>query len=153
MTIGDTSRVELRYVEETSWGTTPALPMRALRAKSQSLDFDVRYLASEEFRADRQIADVAQVDASAAGGVGIELSFGAADALLEAALGGRFAPVAAATGVGPTSTAIYGMAAGGTAFAPRHLVRGSGVANAGNNGLHRVASATATVVTGAGTPL
>ncbi|BBK30585.1 hypothetical protein EDC65_1976 [Stella humosa] len=153
MTIGDTSRVALRLVEETSWGETPALPMRALRAKSQSLDFNLRHVASEEFRADRQVADVATVDAGAAGAIGVELSFGAADPLFEAGLFGRFAAVAHLSGAAATSTSAYGVASGGGAFAEGHLLRGAGFAAAGNNGLHRVASATGTAVTVAGTPL
>ncbi|MCC7271407.1 MAG: hypothetical protein IT561_01985 [Alphaproteobacteria bacterium] len=153
MTIGDTSRIELRYVEEASWGETPALPMRTLRAKSQSLDFAVRYAASEEFRADRQIADVAQVDAGAAGTVGMEISFGAADAFLEAALFGRFAAAAEVAGAGVTSTSVYGVTSGGGAFAAGHLVRGAGFTAAADNGLWRVTAASATEVTVAGTPL
>ncbi len=153
MTIGDTSRVALRFVEETSWGVTPALPMRALRAKSQSLDFDVRYIASEEFRSDRQVADVAQVDAGAAGSVGVEVSYGAADALFEGGLFARFASAGNVTGAAATSTSAYGVAAGGAAFAAGHLVRGRGFDIAGNNGLNRVSAATATAVTVTGTPL
>ena len=153
MTIGDTSRVALRLVEETSWGELPDLPMRALRAKSQSLDFTLRHVASEEFRADRQVADVARVDAGAAGSIGMELSYGAPDPLFEAGLFGRFQSAARLTGAAATTTSAYGVAAGGLAFAAGHLLRGSGFAEAGNNGLHRVASATGTAVTVAGTPL
>ncbi|BBK36085.1 hypothetical protein STAQ_11630 [Allostella sp. ATCC 35155] len=153
MTIGDTSRVALRLVEETSWGVTPALPMRTLRAKQQSLDFNLRHVASEEFRDDRQVADVARVDAGAAGTIGMELSFGAPDPLFEAALFGRFQAVARLAGVAVGSTSAYGVDAGGDAFAAGQLLRGAGFAGAANNGLHRVAAATATTVTVAGTPL
>lgn len=153
MTIGDTSRVALRLVEETSWGVTPALPMRTLRAKQQSLDFNLRHVASEEFRDDRQVADVARIDAGAAGTIGMELSFGAPDPMFEAALFGRFQPVARLSGAAVASTATYGVGSGGGAFAAGHLLRGEGFATAGNNGLHRVTAATATTVTVAGTPL
>jgi hypothetical protein len=153
MTIGDTSRVALRLVEETSWGETPALPMRALRARQQSLDFNLRHVASEEFRDDRQVADVARVDAGAAGTIGMELSFGAPDPLFEAGLFGRFVPVAHLSAAAATATSSYGVAAGGGAFAEGHLLRGAGFAAAGNNGLHRVSAATASAVTVAGTPL
>ena len=153
MTIGDTSRLALRLVEETSWGETPTLPMRALRAKSQSLDFDIRYLASEEFRSDRQVADVAQVDAGAAGSVGVEVSYGAADPLFEGGLFSRFEAAAELAGAAATSSSAYGVASGGAAFAAGHLLRGRGFATVANNGLHRVTAATATSVTVAGTPL
>jgi hypothetical protein len=99
------------------------------------------------------VADVAQVDAGAAGSIGVEISYGAADPLIEAGLFSRFAPVAEVAGAAVTSSSAYGVASGGGAFAAGHLVRGQGFAGAANNGLHRVASATATAVTVAGTPL
>ncbi len=146
MTIGDTSRVALRYVEEAEWGVTPALPMRGLRAKSQSLDFALRYVTSEEFRDDRQVSDIAQVDAGASGQLAVELSWGAADDLLAGALFGAWSGVAVA-GAAVDGPDTFALPSGGTAFVAGHLVQGQGFAAAANRAVLRVTGADATAVT------
>ena len=84
MANADANRTGLRYVAETTWGTTPATPtMQALRFTGESLDHNVNTVKSNEIRDDRNISDLIAVSMANAGGFNFELSYGTFDDILE----------------------------------------------------------------------
>jgi hypothetical protein len=89
--LSTSSRVQLRYIPETTFGQTPAAGNgAALRFTGESLDFKLKTESSKEIRADRQITDLIQVGADASGGFNFEFSFQEYDALLEAVFQGTW---------------------------------------------------------------
>ena len=150
--MADSSRAQLCYLAETTWGVTPAAAMTRMRFTGESLGFQIQNTTSREVRADRQVADLIQTGAEASGSVEVELSYGAHDALLAAALFSAWqAPVslsasddiaASASGAGFTSAATDFTAAG---IAVGQWLRVTGFAASGgaNDGVYRVTSVAA----------
>lgn len=86
--------VALRYVAEATLGTTPANPaLKEFRFTREGLNYAINNVVSEQIRSDRTEVDTVQVDATAAGDVGVELSFSSHDDWLEAVLGGTWTTV------------------------------------------------------------
>jgi hypothetical protein len=86
--------VALRYVAESTLGTTPTNPvLKQLRFLSESLNFSIQNTQSEEIRPDRTESDLIQTDAEAAGDINYEMSFASYDDWLEAVLGGTWTAV------------------------------------------------------------
>jgi hypothetical protein len=81
-----TNLMQLRYGIETVPGTIPTIAFTNIRAKTQTLEQGVTYIASQELRADRQVPDQVLVDMAPAGDIGIELSWASHDDFLLAAL-------------------------------------------------------------------
>ena len=85
--MSDTSRVQLAYVAESSFGVQETgSNLQILRITGESLKQDVASSQSNEIRSDRQIASIRRSRITASGGVNFELSYGTYDALLAAAL-------------------------------------------------------------------
>jgi hypothetical protein len=84
--MSDSSSVQLYYLEESVWGTTPASALRELRFTSESLSQNTETAVSEEIRADRMVSDIIRTSVNAGGDVGIELSYGAHDDLIAGAM-------------------------------------------------------------------
>lgn len=92
MSFVDASDTALRFVAESTWGSTPTSPtLKAVRFASESLNYNIDNVTSDEIRSDRQLADLIQVGAGMAGDVGFELSYDAhLQDLMAAALGGSW---------------------------------------------------------------
>lgn len=89
MPFADSNRAGLRYIEEVSFGTTPASGVtKALRFTSSSLAAAKETVVSDELRSDRMVSSVAEVAASSGGDVNFELAAGTIDDFLEAFLAG-----------------------------------------------------------------
>lgn len=92
--IGSSNRASLSYIEEVSFGVTPAAsvpnPSRYLRFTGESLALGITKDTSKEIRQDRLTADLIPTSVAASGGVNIEVSYGEYDPLIEAVLGGTF---------------------------------------------------------------
>lgn len=86
MAIADSSRFQLRYVEEATWGTTPASALKNFRCTSANLKQVNQTVVSDELRSDRQITDLVRVGVSATASVSFEMSYGTLDDFLEGAL-------------------------------------------------------------------
>lgn len=85
MSNGSANRVDIRYVSEVTWGTTPASPaLKALRMTGESLNANIQTAVSGELRDDRNIAELIKVGSNAGGSVEFELSATAYDDMLEA---------------------------------------------------------------------
>ena len=92
MTNSTGAQHEADYVAEVTFGTTPATPtMTPIRHNSLSLALTKDSLQSDELRADRQIADFRHGNKQVSGDIASELTYGAFDDLLAAALGGTWA--------------------------------------------------------------
>jgi hypothetical protein len=94
--MSDSSSVQLFYSEEDTWGESrvgsplAAPTLAALRFTNESLNQTTETAISEEIRSDRQVADIIRTAVSAGGEVGLELSYGAYDTLLQGALYNNF---------------------------------------------------------------
>lgn len=91
MAIAETSQTRLAIIKETVYGTTPTTPVfRKLRYTGDSLKHNRQNITSNEIRPDRNVADLVQVAGGAEGAVNFELSYGAFDDLIAAALCGSW---------------------------------------------------------------
>ncbi len=80
----DSSQTRLAYIEEVTYGTTPATPtMQEARFTGEGLNANRETVTSNEIRADRNVTDVIQTGQNAGGNVDIELSYGSFDDWLE----------------------------------------------------------------------
>jgi len=147
--MADASRAELYYLAETSWGVTPAAPPTRMRFTGESLGFQIQNTTSREVRADRQVADLIQTGAEASGGVEVELSFGAHDALLAAALFSAWAApvaiavdddIAASAAAAAFTATATDFAAAGIAVGQWLRVSGFAADGGANDGWYRVVS-------------
>jgi hypothetical protein len=92
MTIATGSRHDMAYVAESTFGTTPTLPVfTPIRHTGTTLGLSKDAIESEELRQDRQIANYRHGNKSVSGDINLELSYGSFDDLLEATLAGTWA--------------------------------------------------------------
>ena len=84
MSFASSNRAALRGVRETVFGVTDATPVfERFRYNSESLNYNISNIVSEEIRDDRMTSDLIQVSADASGDVAMELSYGAYDQYIE----------------------------------------------------------------------
>lgn len=82
-----TSQTRVAYIEESTWGTTPATPTwSTARLTGEGLRPNINNVKSEEIRADRNVPDLIQVSQAAGGNLNGELSYGAYDDFIESLL-------------------------------------------------------------------
>jgi hypothetical protein len=84
--MSDANRVQVSYVEESSFGVARAASLQVLRHTGESLKQDTTVVTSEECRSDRQIADIIRTGVGASGGIDFELSYGSHDDFFKAVL-------------------------------------------------------------------
>lgn len=90
MTLASSSASQMRYIEETVFGTTPSGNPTNLEMTGESLAYDIAVESSKKIRADRQLSDTVQVSANAGGALNLELTYNEYDPFLEALLAGTF---------------------------------------------------------------
>lgn len=154
MTIGTTNTTELSFIKEVTPNVTPATPvMKRIRFKSEGLVRNNSTTESEEIRNDRATADLVVTDQSNGGPVTCELSGGAFDELIEAALfadatwtsvdnGGETTIAATATGFTDSGN---GFVSAGIQVG--QFLKFSGFTNAALAGYYRVVSVVAGEIT------
>lgn len=149
--MSDSSRVQLGYIKEATWGVTPAAALKALRYTKETLKQAIQTATSSEVRADRQVSDIIRTGANAQGTIECEFSHSTYQEFLEGAVASVFgAPVTI------TSTSISAVAAtqsfngsGLPVYAVGQWVRVAGFAL--NNGFYQVVtSSTTSLVVGNG---
>ncbi len=104
--LASTSRAQLRYLAEVTYGTTPASAGTNLRMTGESLNYDVSKEESKEIRSDRQVSGAVTVDANAAGGVNFHMQYREYDPFIEGALQSTFSAYGT-NGVGASFTADF----------------------------------------------
>lgn len=100
MPVAQTDRVALYYKRKSAAGAVPGGNGNELRIRSESLASPKELVESDEIVADAQVQDIVEIYRRGTGQIAVAHSYGAHDALLEAALRGAFAgaaTVAAAT--------------------------------------------------------
>lgn len=88
--MSDTNLMALRYVAESTWGTTPSAALTTLRHTGESINHQNETVNSAEIIADRQLRDVIRTGTFSQGAVNFELSHRTYDPFMEAALGSTF---------------------------------------------------------------
>lgn len=87
MPFADANRAQIRYIEESTFGVTPASgATREVRLTSSSLTANKETVVSDELRADRMVSDIVEVSASSGGEINFEWSSGPQDEFLAAFL-------------------------------------------------------------------
>lgn len=87
MSFADANRAQIRYIEESTFGVTPASgTTREVRLTSSSLTANKETVVSDELRADRMVSDIVEVSASSGGDINFEWSSGPQDEFLAAFL-------------------------------------------------------------------
>jgi len=102
--LASTGRLQMRYIKESTYGTTPgAGNCRNLRITGESLNFDLSKEESKELRSDRQVGGATTVDAQAAGGLNFHLQYAEYDQFFEGLFQSAYT-VFGTNGVGATFT-------------------------------------------------
>jgi len=87
----EANRASIRYLKESTWGTTPASgTTRQVRLTSSSLSASKETQISDEIRADRMIPSIAEVSALSSGSIEGEFSAGTYDDFFESFLLGAW---------------------------------------------------------------
>jgi len=155
--MADTNQVQLSYVEETTFGSTPASALTDLRITGETLSLDITSIQSNEIRNDRMIDDLIQQSAEPGGGFDFEFSYESPpDTFFEAALCTTWGQSAAGTAVDYSSglndisfaAADNSINDANSGFVTAGIragqwLRVSGNATAANNTLHKVLSVVA----------
>ncbi|CAA2142747.1 phage tail tube protein [Hyphomicrobium sp. ghe19] len=154
----DSNRTRLAVCRETSLGVTPENPvMRAARHAGETLQFQPTFITSDEIRSDRMSADPIKVNETNQGAVNIRLSYPVDESPLslffESLMFQAWTNTPFRDNAGTADSAITAVTAedgvftvvAGAAFTAGHLVKTSGFANAGNNGLFVLKTGSATV--------
>lgn len=152
--MSDANRIQLRFVEETTWGTTPSTAaLQELRLTGESLSYNIANIVSSEIRDDRQVIDLIQTGAECGGGINFELSYNSYDLFLEGALWSDWSSDLAVSIANDIATTGTGFSCAGTASfddisAGQWVKFGGFTANSSeNNGYYLVTSVTATAGT------
>lgn len=154
--MSDSNRIQVRFIQETTWGTTPATAsMQELRLTGESLRFNIGNEVSREIRSDRQVSDLIQTGADCSGSLEWELSYGTYDAFMAAALFSDWSAdinLSEANSIAATATGFTSSGAEDHNFAdiqPGQWIKVGGfTANGGeNNGFYKVLAAAAGTLT------
>lgn len=87
MTLASTSRVQLAYILESVFGTTPGAGNGSyLRCTGESMDFAITKETSKELRSDRQLSSVVPVSAQGSGGFNFHLNYAEYDPFFQSLL-------------------------------------------------------------------
>ena len=148
MALASSSTAAIAYLEESTYGTTPAGAAALLRMMSEDLKYDVQSESTKELNATRQVADSIIVGAESGGGVNLELNYKEYDPFLEALLASTFSTF----GTGGVTTLTVSIVVstrtvtddgvdGFAGVVAGQWVSLNGTAN-GNDGVYRVATRT-----------
>lgn len=156
--MADSNRLRLSAVRETTLGVTPGSPrFRKARITSEGLRYGPQFVTSDEMRDDRMNVDPIKVNERVEGPIGFEMHFPSDESVLSefyrSALWNPWTNTPFRDNDGVADSVITDVAATGgvitcttgAAFAVGHVVRLSGFAQAGNNGLFRITTGSATV--------
>lgn len=163
--MSDTNRVAMKFVKESTFGTTPGSPtMKTVRLTGESLKQATQTTKSQEIRNDRQIPDVVRTGINVEGDVNFELSPGGSgtdgpfdDWIASAVQASAWVADVVSTGSYAVGSSTTITRASGS-FVTDGLVAGtwvktSGFVNAVNNTILRVVTVAALTLTVSGVTL
>lgn len=105
--LASTSRVQMRYIAESTFGVTPgAGNANNLRMTGESLNYDLSKEQSKEIRSDRQIGGAVTVDADASGDINFHFQYNEYDGILAGLMMSAYS-VYGTAGVGTSFSAAY----------------------------------------------
>lgn len=148
----DSSLSVLRYVEETTPGTTPASPLIQVRQTGNSLTRAHTFATSNEIQSDRNIRDSILTDMEPSGNFNFELSADDHDAFIEGAMFSDWSAAVAISAIDiSAASADNSYNSTTTNFVTSGVVVGmwlkiSGFATSANNGICKVVSVTTSKV-------
>lgn len=147
-TLSQAVSVKLKYVAETTAGTTPAAALTLLRYTTSSFNLTIGTTVSAEIVTTRDTSDLVRVSGSTGGDIGVEWSFAEYRPFTESALGGTYSTAVAITSVGISVDSTTSTISGFTTvnILAGHWIKVAGFTNAGNNGIHKVSSVATTSV-------
>lgn len=145
--MSESNLTKLRYVAESTFGTTPASPtLRQLLVRSSSLKHEPQTVTDDQISGDRSIRDANLVGYDVSGDIQARITQFALDDIFESLLYSTWNSRPSALPTAVTAGTHYTVASGGTAFVTGMLIYATGFATAGNNGLKLVTSSTGTTV-------
>ena len=153
MAFADSNRVGVRYVAESTWGTTPGTPtMKALNFTGESLVSTNNTVTSDTIRSDRNVSDHTIVGGGAGGDANFELRYNDIDDLILGALNSAWVEVAiTSSGVASctfaTASSITADSSALNSVVSGFFLRVGSATTSGNNGDYRV-TGTSTVAAG-----
>ena len=150
----DSSDVIVRYGEEVTWNTVPAIAFQEIRLTGESLSEQKTRTRPEEIKADGFVAAALTTQVQASGGINFALSYGTYDDLMASLLNGTFSAALTVQSVATTgiitaydgsTTALPNLTGAGFTFgddqgdtiAVGQWIRASGFGDA-TDGLYRV---------------
>lgn len=144
--MSDADRVNMAFVEEVTFGTSPSAAMDRLRFTSENLNMETETVLSQEITADRQVKDQIRTNIRGAGDINVELSYGVIDDFLQAALfsAGWSTEVTNLSDIAAVTSGNKFTRSGWTGFLVGQWVAMSGFANAANNGVFKIESVSGT---------
>lgn len=156
--MGSANRVAVGWVRETTPGTTPNTPrVRTVRLTGESLDFTPQFVDTDELRSDRMLPAPIEVMQSASGGIKGELIYPLDNTpesdFWRSTFWNPWTNVNSRDNDGTGASVITAVATAGTvltvltgtAFVANELYRFSGFGVAGNNGVFKCTTGSATV--------
>lgn len=99
----DSSDVIVRYGEEVTWNTVPAVAFQEIRLTGESLSEQKTRTRPEEIKADGFVSHALTTQVQASGGINFALSYGTYDDLLSGLLNSSFSADLAITSVATTA--------------------------------------------------
>lgn len=149
--MSDSNRVQLAYVEESTFGEVESGGnLQVLRFTSESLHQETTTQPSNEIRDDRQVTDVKRTKIGASGAVNLELSYGSYDDLLQAALmSGAWSSIVTETettfSMAVSDNSVNDSASGfvTAGYAANQWAKISGFTTTANNGYFKIVSVVA----------
>ena len=149
MALPSSNRVALRRIVEATYGTTPTTPaFTNMRFTSESVNYNLNNIVSDELRSDRMIPDLIQVGSDAGGDINFEMSYNAFDLEIQGAMAADWATAVAIANATDVAVTTGDFSSTTTDFVTEGIVVGqwikvAGFTNSENNGFHRVTAVSA----------
>jgi hypothetical protein len=151
--MSDASRHTVYFIEEATFGVTPAGALTKLRNTGTTLGLSKSFNVSAELNENRQISDGRHGTKQVGGDINFELSYGGFDPLLEAAFLGAWSPrglldddtISAATADDSYNDSANGFVLAG--FKVGDVITVAGFDEAGNNGRRKILTLAAGKIT------
>jgi hypothetical protein len=156
--MADANRLQVVCVREATFGTTPNTPrMRTARLTGESLAFEQKFIQSNELRSDRMNSDPVKINENNAGAINFELSYPEDESVfsefLRSLMYNPWVVTATRDNDGTADSIITNIATTnevatvltGTSFVAGQLAKFSGFGVAGNNGVFKCTTGSATV--------